>query len=228
MSRALELDPGLLRARAVADRPWEREWLRDFHAMRFGRRLWICPHHEQVTQPGAAVVRMDPGLAFGTGTHPTTALCLEWLDAHPPVGRTVVDFGCGSGVLALAALRLGARSASCFDIDSQALIATRDNAAANGLSERVRICDSAGAIARGADLLLANILSGPLVELARSFGDILGPCGTLVLSGLLQHEVPEVERAYEPSFDVHTFGARESWVCLWARRRSQLRPGRAE
>ncbi len=223
LSRALAVDPGLLHAREVADRPWEREWLRDFHAMRFGRRLWICPHHEQVAQSDAAVVRMDPGLAFGTGTHPTTALCLEWLDAHPPVDRTVVDFGCGSGVLALAALRLGARSAACFDIDSQALIATRDNAAANGLSERVRICDSAGTIARGADLLLANILSGPLVELARSFGDILGPAGTLVLSGLMEHEVPEVARAYEPSFDLHTFGTRGSWVCLWARRNGRAR-----
>jgi len=223
LSRVLAVDPGLLHAREVADRPWEREWLRDFHAMRFGRRLWVCPHHEQVTQPEAAVVRMDPGLAFGTGTHPTTALCLEWLDAYPPVDCSVVDFGCGSGVLALAALRLGARSASCFDIDDQALIATRDNAAANGLSERVRICESVGAIARGADLLLANILSGPLVELARSFADILGLAGTLVLSGLMEHEVPEVARAYEPWFDVHPFGARESWACLWARHHGRAR-----
>ncbi|MGH8170125.1 MAG: 50S ribosomal protein L11 methyltransferase, partial [Steroidobacteraceae bacterium] len=124
VSGALAIEPGRLQIREVADRAWEREWLRDFHAMRFGNRLWVCPHHEQVTEPDAVVVRMDPGLAFGTGTHATTALCLEWLDAHPPVDRMVVDFGCGSGVLALAALRLGARAASCFDIDPQALIAT--------------------------------------------------------------------------------------------------------
>ena len=223
LSLALNLDPALLRAREVADRAWEREWLRDFHAMRFGRRLWVCPHHEQVDQPGAAVVRMDPGLAFGTGTHPTTALCLEWLDAHPPLDEAVVDFGCGSGVLALAALRLGARSASCFDIDPQALIATGDNASANGLSERVRLCGSAAAIPRGADLLLANILSGPLVELAPRFADILRPGSALVLSGLMEQESSEVTRAYDAWFDMHTFGVRESWVCLWGRRNRRPR-----
>ncbi|HUA26413.1 MAG TPA: 50S ribosomal protein L11 methyltransferase [Steroidobacteraceae bacterium] len=218
LSRALAVDPEELRAREVADRAWEREWLRDFHAMRFGQRLWVCPRHERVEDPGAAVVIMDPGLAFGTGTHATTALCLEWLDAHPPRDGAVVDFGCGSGVLALAALRLGARSASCFDIDPQALIATRDNASANGLSAQVRLCDSAGAIPHGADLLLANILSGPLVELAPLFTDILGPGCELVLSGLMEQDVPGVERAYDTWFDMRTFGIRESWVCLWGRR----------
>ena len=218
LSRALGVDPALLRAREVADRAWEREWLRDFHAMRFGRRLWICPHHEQVAEPGAAVVRMDPGLAFGTGTHPTTALCLEWLDAHPPLDAAVVDFGCGSGVLALAALRLGARSASCFDIDPQALIAARDNASANAMSDRLRLCDSAAAIPREADVLLANILSGPLVALAPAFAGILRPSGALVLSGLMEQEAPEVTRAYDAWFDMRIFGARESWVCLWGRR----------
>lgn len=223
LSGALGVDPGLLHAREVADRAWEREWLRDFHAMRFGTRLWVCPHHEKVEDPDAAVVRMDPGLAFGTGTHPTTALCLEWLDANPPAGAEVVDFGCGSGVLALAALRLGARSASCFDIDNQALIATRDNAAANGLTDRVLLCDSAAAIARGADLLLANILSGPLMELAPCFADILRPSGALVLSGLMEHEAGEVTRAYDAWFDMRPFGARESWVCLFGQRNGRPR-----
>lgn len=221
LSRSLGVEPARLHACAVADRAWEREWMRDFHAMRFGRRLWVCPRHEQVDEPGSVIVTMDPGLAFGTGTHPTTALCLEWLDAHPPRGSAVVDFGCGSGVLALAALRLGARSSSCFDIDPQALIATRDNACANGLSEQVRLCESAAAIAPGADLLLANILSGPLVELAPRFADILRPAGTLVLSGLMEQDVPEVARAYDEWFDMHTFGIRESWVCLWGQRQSR-------
>jgi ribosomal protein L11 methyltransferase len=223
LSRELDLDPALLRVRAVADRAWEREWLRDFHAMRFGRRLWVCPHHEQVDDPEAAVVRMDPGLAFGTGTHATTALCLEWLDAHPPVDQGVVDYGCGSGVLALAALRLGARSASCFDIDGQALIATRDNASVNGLSDRVLLCHSATAIARDADLLLANILSGPLVALAPAFTDMLRTSGALVLSGLMEREASEVTRAYEAWFDMSVFGVRESWVCLWGRRNGRPR-----
>lgn len=219
LSRALGIDAALLRVREIADRAWEREWLRDFHAMRFGRRLWICPQHEQVDDPAAEVVRMDPGLAFGTGTHPTTALCLEWLDAHPPEGGEVVDFGCGSGVLALAALRLGARSASCFDIDPQALIATHDNATANALAARVRLCQSVAAIAPGADLLLANILSGPLIELAPRFADIVRPAGALVLSGLMAPEVSEVTRAYDAWFDMCTYGVRESWVCLWGRRK---------
>ena len=223
LSGVLGIDPGLLRARKVADRVWEREWLRDFHAMRFGRRLWVCPHHEQVDEPDAAVVWMDPGLAFGTGTHPTTALCLEWLDAHPPLDGAVVDFGCGSGVLALAALRLGAGCASCVDIDPQALIATRDNAAANGLSERVTLCDSADAIPPGADLLLANILSGPLVELAPRFADIVRPAGALVLSGVMEQQVFEVTRAYDAWFDMRTYGVRESWVCLWGRRNGRPR-----
>jgi ribosomal protein L11 methyltransferase len=223
LSLSLGVDPACLHAHEVADRPWEREWMRDFHAMRFGRRLWVCPRHEQVDEPGAVVLTMDPGLAFGTGTHPTTALCLEWLDAHPPRDGAVVDFGCGSGVLALAALRLGAQAASCFDIDPQALIATRDNAGANGLSEQVRLCESAAAITPGADLLLANILSGPLVELAPRFAGILRPAGALVLSGLLEQDVPEVELAYDRWFDMHTFGVRESWVCLWGRRNGRPR-----
>ena len=223
LSRALGLAPALLRAREVADRVWEREWLRDFHAMRFGQRLWVCPHHEQVDDPEAAVVRMDPGLAFGTGTHPTTALCLEWLDAHAPLAGAVVDFGCGAGVLALAALRLGARAASCFDIDPQALIATRDNASANGLHGQVRLCDSAAAIPRGADLLLANILSGPLVNLASTIADIVRDSGSLVLSGLMEQEAAEVTLAYDAWFDMRIFGVRESWVCLWGRRKVRPR-----
>jgi ribosomal protein L11 methyltransferase len=223
LSRALDVDPARLRTREVADRPWEREWMRDFHAMRFGRRLWVCPRHERVDAPDAVVVTMDPGLAFGTGTHPTTALCLEWLDAHPPRGAAVVDFGCGSGVLALAALRLGAQSASCFDIDPQALTATGDNATSNGLGDRVRLCDSAAAIAPGADLLLANILSGPLVALAPLFADILRPAGALVLSGLMEQDVREVELAYDSWFHMQTFGVRESWVCLGGRRNNRRR-----
>jgi ribosomal protein L11 methyltransferase len=222
LRRALAIEAAL-DVREVADRAWEREWLRDFHAMRFGKRLWVCPRHEQVEEPAAAVVRMDPGLAFGTGTHPSTALCLAWLDAHPPEGGDVVDFGCGSGVLALAALRLGARSASCFDIDPQAMIATCDNAAVNGLSAQVRLCDSIEAIPRGADLLLANILAGPLTELAPSFSHILRPAGALVLSGLMEAEVSEVTRAYDAWFDMCAYGVRESWVCLWGRRNDRPR-----
>ncbi len=137
LSEALGIPSALIHARVVEDRVWEREWLKDFHAIRFGERLWICPNHEQVTDPNAVVVKMDPGLAFGTGTHPTTALCLEWLDRRPMAGTRVIDYGCGSGILAVASVKLGTEEAHCFDIDPQALIATRDHAESNGVSANV-------------------------------------------------------------------------------------------
>jgi ribosomal protein L11 methyltransferase len=211
---------GLIRIERVPERVWEREWLRDFHAMRFGKRLWICPHHEHVEEPDAVVVQMDPGLAFGTGTHPTTALCLEWLDANLEPGAVVIDYGCGSGVLAVAAVKLGAREAHCFDIDAQALLATRDNAEANGLGSRVRTHTTASGLPQGVDVLVSNILSGPLCGLAPRFASLVRPQGTLVLAGLLQAEGPEVTRAYGACFDMGPFGEREGWLGLSGRRRS--------
>ena len=216
LSRSLRIPVEQLQARLIADRPWEREWLRDFHAMRFGRRLWICPHHERVEDPEAVVVHMDPGLAFGTGTHPTTALCLKWLDAHPPAGE-VIDYGCGSGVLALAAAKLGARHVHCFDIDEQALIATRDNTLRNGLETSIRLCESPEMLPR-ADVLLANILSAPLVTLAPRFASLVRTAGAVVVSGLMEHQAPEVTGAYSQWFDLSAFGTRDGWVALSGRR----------
>jgi ribosomal protein L11 methyltransferase len=214
------LPPGELRTERLEDRVWEREWLRDFHAMRFGQRLWICPHHEQVTEPGAAVVRMDPGLAFGTGTHPTTALCLEWLDHHIAGGEQLIDFGCGSGVLGMGAVKLGAAAAHCFDIDSQALLATRENAGANGLGSQVRTYEAASELPRGVDVLVANILSGPLCELAPTFGSLVRAGGSIVLAGLLEHQADDVTDAYTPWFDMHAFEVREGWSGLAGKRKS--------
>jgi ribosomal protein L11 methyltransferase len=232
----------------VADRAWEREWLRDFHAMRFGERLWVCPRHERIHAAGAAVVLLDPGLAFGTGTHPSTALCLEWLDAHAdqlrapaehsverqapgldahadqlrapgePSGARVIDYGCGSGVLALACAKLGAREVHCFDIDPQALIATRDNALANEVADRVRIHERARDLPAGVDVLLANILSAPLCALAGEFAALVRPGGDAVLAGLMRHEASEVTAAYAACFDVTGCGERGDWSCLQARR----------
>jgi ribosomal protein L11 methyltransferase len=216
LSRSLGVPVCRLHAHMLEDRAWEREWLRDFHAMQFGRRLWICPHHERVEAPDAVVVHMDPGLAFGTGTHPTTALCLEWLDAHPPTGE-VIDYGCGSGVLALAAAKLGARAVHCFDIDDQALLATRDNTLINGLGERIRLCGSCTSLPRS-DLLLANILSAPLVALAPRFAALVRVNGALVLSGLMDHQAREVLDAFEKWFDMATCGSREGWTALSGRR----------
>jgi ribosomal protein L11 methyltransferase len=218
LARALGLDSALIGAQLVADRDWEREWLKDFHAMRFGRRLWVSPHHERVDQPEALVVHLDPGLAFGTGTHASTALCLSWLDQHLAAGACVIDYGCGSGVLALAAARLGASAVHAFDIDSQALTATRDNALANGLTERLEIHASSATLPRGADVLLANILAPPLCELAPRFAALLRPGGQVVLAGLLAHESADVTAAYSAWFDVTRYGERDGWVCLTGRR----------
>src|SRR5215471_7942369 len=146
----------------IADRDWEREWLKDFKPMRFGGRLWICPGGlspplTSDDDQAPVVVHLDPGLAFGTGTHPTTALCLEWLDSAELSGKTIIDYGCGSGVLAIAALKLGARAAIGVDIDPQALLATRTNAVRNAVSDAIELQDPT--IQRPADVLLANILA---------------------------------------------------------------------
>ena len=218
LSHALGIPMALVRARVVEDRAWEREWLKDFHAMRFGERLWICPHHEQVADPNAVIVKMDPGLAFGTGTHPTTALCLEWLDRRPMAGARVIDYGCGSGILAVASVKLGAVAAHCFDIDPQALIATRDNAGSNGVSDRVLLHNSTDSLPGDVDVLLSNILSGPLCELAPRFAALIRPGGDLVLAGLMEHEVSDVTHAYDAWFDIRPFGQREGWVGLSGRR----------
>jgi ribosomal protein L11 methyltransferase len=207
-------------ATRIADRVWEREWLKDFHAMRFGDRLWVAPHHESVAAPGAVVVQLDPGLAFGTGTHPTTGLCLEWLERNVTPGMRMIDYGCGSGILAVAAVKLGASAAHCFDIDPQALLATRENAAVNGVADRVMEYESAAGLPRGVDLVVANILSGPLCELAPSFARLVRPGGTLVLAGLMEHQTAEVTQAQDAWFDMCPFAKRDDWVGLSGRRRS--------
>jgi ribosomal protein L11 methyltransferase len=218
LAEALEIPAASVQSERVEDRVWEREWLRDFHAMRFGRKLWICPHHEKVAEAGAVVVQMDPGLAFGTGTHPTTALCLEWLDRHIADGQRLIDFGCGSGVLAIAAVKLGAAEAHCFDIDPQALTATRENAEANDVRSQVTVYETVGALPQGVDILVANILSGPLCELAGTFGSLVRRGGAIVLAGLLEHEAADVTQAYGAWFDMHPFEVREGWAGLAGKR----------
>ena len=218
VASALDLPRGSVSAAVLPERVWEREWLKDFHAMRFGERLWICPRHERVAQPDAVTVTLDPGLAFGTGTHPSTALCLECLDRHPPRGERVIDYGCGSGVLALAAAKLGAREVHCFDIDPQALTATGENALANGVDVLVRVHEHARTLPAGVDLLLANILSGPLCALVPAFASLVRPGGIAVLAGLMRHEVADVTAAYAACFDVEGCGERGDWACLRARR----------
>jgi ribosomal protein L11 methyltransferase len=206
--------------RVIEDRLWEREWLKDFHAMRFGARLWVCPRHEVVTDPAAVVVLLDPGLAFGTGTHATTAMCLAWLDGHTPRDARVIDFGCGSGILAIAALKLGAQCAWCHDIDDQALLATAQNAQSNGVATATVICATPAELPAAVDVLLANILSGPLCELAARFAALVRAGGHVILSGLMQHQEAEVTAAYDAWFDTTPIAMRDGWVALHAVRRA--------
>lgn len=218
LSGALDLPAAAIRTESVADRVWEREWLKDFHSMRFGRRLWIVPNHETPPEDGdAVVVRLDPGLAFGTGTHPSTALCLTWLDSRLPADATVVDYGCGSGVLAVAAAKLGARATHAFDIDPQALIATRDNAMANEVEARVRIHASAFTLPQQVDVMIANILAGTLIELAPRLCASLCLGGQLVLAGILKQQVHEVRAGFSRWMNLEVFAERDGWSALAGR-----------
>ncbi|HEX2101615.1 MAG TPA: 50S ribosomal protein L11 methyltransferase [Candidatus Synoicihabitans sp.] len=229
-----QLSEPLRKARfeTLADRAWEREWLKDFKPMRFGERLWICPGGQlpSETSPTAnrqpptanrfVLIELDPGLAFGTGTHPTTALCLEWLDAAELAGKRVIDYGCGSGILAIAAAKLGAAAVSAVDIDPQALIATRDNAERNGVAALIAPELVAGSRLAPADILLANILAGPLESLAPSFASLVRPGGRLVLSGILRNQAEAVATTYAPWFDIAPAVARDDWARLDGVRRS--------
>jgi ribosomal protein L11 methyltransferase len=182
----------------LEDRVWEREWLKDFVPMQFGAHLWILPDDTSVAEDDAVIVRLDPGLAFGTGTHATTALCLEWLDSLSLHGSTMLDYGCGSGVLAIAALKLGCTNALAMDIDAQAVTATRLNAQRNDVAGQLLVVDNTTPIETQFDVVVANILTGPLIELAESIADRVKNGCLLALSGILSEQVDEVLAAYAP------------------------------
>lgn len=196
----------------LEDKDWEREWMDKFHPMRFGQRLWICPSWRDVPDENAVNVMLDPGLAFGTGTHPTTALCLQWLDGLDLAGKTVIDFGCGSGILAIAALKLGAAKATGIDIDPQAIQASRDNAERNGVSERLELyLPHEQPTGLQADVVVANILAGPLRELAPLISVLPKPGGSLCLSGVLESQAESVAEAYAPLFALDPVEVKEEW-----------------
>ena len=201
----------------LADEVWERAWLKDFQPLRFGERLWVVPSVHTPPDPGAVNLRLDPGLAFGTGTHPTTALCLEWLARADVTGQRVIDYGCGSGILGIAAALLGAAQVVAVDIDPQALIAAQDNARRNDLAGRIR-SGSPEDLSEPAELLLANILAGPLEALAPRFRSLLVPGGWLVMAGLLSRHVAPLQAAYADWIDLHPVAEREGWVCLAGQR----------
>jgi len=206
-----EIEPRIER---LEDRDWSSTWRETFHAMRFGAHLWVVPTGEQAPESDAVTIHLDPGLAFGTGTHVTTALCLEWLDAHPPLGREVIDYGCGSGILAIAAGKLGARHVCAVDIDPQALLATRENAGRNGVDRRVEVLSPEALDARPVDLVIANILANPLIDLAESLAGRVTLEGHIVLTGILAEQAADVITAYRPWFEFREPVDREGWVLL--------------
>ena len=201
----------------LEDRVWEREWLKDFGPMQFGKRLWIHPKGSGPSSDDAVIIYLDPGLAFGTGTHATTALCLEWLDGAPLHGKSVLDYGCGSGVLAIAALKLGCDSAVAMDIDPQAVIATRQNASDNDVAENLRVLGLASEIEGEFDVVVANILAGPLVQFAESITLTLRRGGMLTMSGVLCEQADDVMAAYEAWIDFDDPAFRDQDGQIWSR-----------
>ncbi len=214
------LEPDQLSFRDVADQDWERVWMDQFKPMPFGRRLWIYPWNiEPPADDELVVVRLDPGLAFGSGTHPTTALCLEWLDGLDLAGKTITDYGCGSGILAIAALKLGAASAVGVDNDPQALTASADNAERNGVADRFALFLPQDVDAAPADVFIANILAGPLGELAPTFAAAAKPGAPFAISGILAGQQDELLQRYGEWFDELRVDTREDWVRISGRRR---------
>lgn len=203
----------------LPEREWSRAWMDDWEPLRFGRRLWVAPLEATVDEPGAIVVRLDPGLAFGTGTHATTALCLEWLDGLDLSGHRVLDYGCGSGILAIAALRLGAERALGIDIDPQALEATRANAETNGAGARIATAEPDDAVSGPFDVVVANILAGPLIQVAGELAGYQAPGGRIALAGVLAEQADDVIAAYDRWYDLRIDGERDEWVRLAGTRR---------
>ena len=207
------------RVEILEDKDWERAWMQHYRPMQFGQRLWVCPSWLEPPQPDAINLLLDPGLAFGTGTHPTTALCLQQLDGLPLEGQTVVDYGCGSGILAVAALKLGASLALGVDNDPQALVASQENALRNTIAPESLSVTLPQQVdqklwAQRADVVIANILAGPLVELSNTLLDFLQPGGVLLLSGLLQTQTAALCDHYSDRIKLEIVAEKDDWVCL--------------
>ncbi|MDX5405793.1 MAG: 50S ribosomal protein L11 methyltransferase [Chromatiaceae bacterium] len=203
----------------LEDKDWEREWMDNFHPIKFGERLWVCPSWRDIPDPSAVNVMLDPGLAFGTGTHPTTALCMQWLDATIKPEQTVVDFGCGSGILGIAALKLGAKRVVGVDIDPQAIEASTANAKRNNVEGQIELYlpkDQPKDFL--ADVVVANILAGPLAELKTIISAYVKPGGLLALSGILESQAQSVIAAYSDEFTFDPIAEQDEWVRLSARK----------
>jgi len=199
----------------LEDKDWEREWEKNYHPIQCGDNMWICPSWIAPPNPHAVNLMLDPGLAFGTGTHPTTFMCLEWLAKQKTNGLDVIDYGCGSGILGIAALLLGANSAQGIDIDPQALIATKNNAVGNQLSEdSFPVALPQATPNKQYDMMLANILAGPLVELAPTLLSLMKPKASICLSGILATQKEALIDAYKHEIHFTDIKQQDEWVCL--------------
>jgi ribosomal protein L11 methyltransferase len=201
----------------VAEADWVRASQDQFEPIRISERLWIVPSWHAAPDPGALNIRLDPGLAFGTGSHPTTRLCLHWLERHVLPTSRVLDYGCGSGILAIAAMKLGAQEAVGVDVDPAAVAAARENAVRNGVA--ARFADTDVPLAFTADLVVANILANPLKVLAPVLAAHCRPGGRVALAGILAPQADAVVAAYAPWFDMAHFAGEDGWVCLEGMRR---------
>ena len=204
------------RIEAVEDKDWIREWMDNFQPINFGQRLWICPSWLEPPQPDATNIMLDPGLAFGTGTHPTTALCLNWLDQADIKDKYIIDYGCGSGILAIAAALLGAKKVIGVDTDPQALEATKANAERNGVQIETYLPEDCPS--QTADILLANILAGPLQSLAPTFARLCKSNAELVLSGILESQSEQVSEHYNSWFHMDPAEQKQEWTRLTGQR----------
>jgi len=206
----------------LKDRVWEEECQKDFPSMRFGKRLWVCPSWdtESILSNDSIVIHMDPGLAFGTGTHQTTSLCLEYLDSNPPKNLRVIDFGCGTGILAIAAAKFGAKSVIAIDNDPQAVLSSKENVAKNKCENTITTIHSINQGSdRKCDLLIANILANPLVELEPLFSDLVHTNGMLLLSGILKEQVDRVVKCYSINFSNIEVANKGEWFRISGKRR---------
>jgi len=207
---------------ALEDKEWIRAWMDDYHPMQFGKRLWICPSWTKAPDENAVNIFLDPGLAFGTGTHPTTSLCLQWLDEHISVDERIIDYGCGSGILAVAALKLGAKSVLGIDYDPQAIIASRENAERNGIdADDLTVSLPSDAEEFIADGIVANILAETLHQLAEHLASHVKFEGWIALSGILEHQADSLIALYSEWFTMNEPQQQGEWILLSGIRKSQ-------
>lgn len=200
--------------KAIGKKDWQEEWIQSSKPMRFGKKLWIYPDHLIDNLEGKVCVNLNPGLAFGTGSHPTTRLCLEWLEKSNLDQKSVLDYGCGSGILGISAIKLGAKSVTAIDLDPQAVIASKNNAEKNHVQQEIEITDNNKTIEKNFNIIVANILAKPLIELAPYFYKKLNKEGAICLSGILEGQINIIKDAYLKYFNLSEIKIKDGWVMM--------------